>query len=83
MQELMTYAGQMECYGKCEDFIKHFLHGDTINVDTSQIYRVTQTVSASLKQEDDMVERIFPPIDKTESLYVGIDGSMISTREDG
>lgn len=28
-------------------------------------------------------ERILPPLSSTEVLYVGVDGSMISTREDG
>jgi hypothetical protein len=80
MQELMVYAGHLDCYEKCNEILEHFL---SIRVNPSQVYRVTTVVSESLKGEDNQSERILPLIEKTGTLYVGIDGSMISTREEG
>jgi hypothetical protein len=80
MQELMVYAGHLECYEKCNEILERFL---CIEVNPSQVYRVTTSVSESLKAEDGTGERILPLVEKSEALYVGVDGSMISTREEG
>jgi hypothetical protein len=78
MQELMTYAGHIECYAKSNEILQHFL---SIEVSPSQVYRVTDTVSESLKPEDERLERLLPPLSKEDVLYVEIDGSMVCTRE--
>jgi transposase-like protein len=77
MQELMTYAGHMECYVRSHEILEQFL---SIKVSPSQVYRVTDHVSESLEGEDAMSERTLPPVSQTDVLYVGIDGSMICTR---
>ena len=77
MQELITYAGQMECYGSCEEILEQFT---TVKVSPSQVYRVTNYVSESLKAEDHKAERTLSPLSKDDLLYVELDGSMICTR---
>jgi hypothetical protein len=77
MQELMRYAGHLECYVRSHEIPGHFL---SIEVSPSQVYRVTDHVSESLKAEDELSERTLPPVSQTDVLYVEIDGSMICTR---
>jgi hypothetical protein len=78
MQELMVYSGHLDCYGKCEEILEKFT---SVKVNPSQVYRVTDHVSESLKGEDLKNERILPPLSKEGILYVEIDGSMIPTRK--
>jgi hypothetical protein len=78
MQELMTYAGHLDCYAKCEETMEKFT---TVKVNPSQVYRVTDHVSESLKDEDLRIERTLQPLSKQDVLYVEIDGSMIHTRK--
>ena len=77
MQELMVYAGHLDCYGRCEEILEKFT---SVQVNPSQIYRVTEHVSESLKCEDLKTERTLQPLSKADILYVEIDGSMIPTR---
>jgi len=78
MQELMAYVGHFDCYGRCEELMEKFTF---VRVAPSQIYRVTDHVSASLKSEDHKIERTLEPVSKENILYVEIDGSMIQTRK--
>jgi hypothetical protein len=78
MQELMTYAGHLDCYGRCDQTIEKFT---LVKVNPSQVYRVTEHVSESLKEEDLKIERTLQPLPKDDVLYVEIDGSMIPTRK--
>ena len=78
MQELMTYAGHLDCYGRCEETIEKFT---TVKVHPSQIYRVTDYVSESLAGEDLKTERTLQPLLNEDVLYVEMDGSMIQTRK--
>ena len=80
MQELMTYAGHLDCYGKSNEVLSHFL---SVSVSSTQVYRVTNEVSEGLQEEEGKISRTLPPVSKEEVLYVGVDGSMISTREEG
>jgi hypothetical protein len=80
MRELMTYAGHMDCYVKSDEILSRFL---SVTVNSTQVYRVTDAVSESLKTEDEQAFRTLPPVSAEEVLYVGVDGSMISTREEG
>jgi hypothetical protein len=77
MQELMTYAGHLDCYGRCEEIMEKFT---SVKVSPSRIYRVTDFVSESLKEEDRNAERTLKPLSKNDVPYVEIDGSMIPTR---
>jgi hypothetical protein len=77
MQELMTCAGQMECYARSEEIIEKFT---SVKVNPSQVYRVTEYVSESLHEEDYKVDRTLSPVSKEDVLYVEIDGSMVCTR---
>jgi hypothetical protein len=78
MQELMVYAGHLDCYGKCEETIEKFI---SVKVNPSQVYRITDYVSESIKGEDLKIERTLQPVSKEDVLYVEIDGSMIPTRK--
>lgn len=78
MQELMTYAGHLECYSKSGEILEKFTH---VKVDTTQVYRVTDSAGESMKAADMQTERILPPLSKEDVLYVEIDGSMLCTRE--
>ena len=80
MQELMVYAGHLNCYAQCNEILEHYLN---IPVSSSQVYRVTDYISERLKQEDNSEERLLPPVSNQDVLYVELDGSMISTREEG
>ena len=78
MQELMTYAGHLDCYGQCEETIEKYT---LVKVNPSQIYRVTDHVSASLAGGDLQAERTLQPVSREDVLYVEMDGSMIPTRK--
>ena len=80
MQELMTYAGQLECYAKSDEILNRFL---SVEVSMSQVYRVTNCISEQLEEADVEGERLLPMVIKDEVLYVEADGSMISTRTEG
>ena len=80
MQELMVYAGHIECYDKCNEVLERFL---SIEVSSVQVYRVTNSVSLSIEEEETKAERLLEPIEKLDVLYAELDGSMVSTREDG
>jgi hypothetical protein len=78
MKELMTYAGHLDCYEKCHEVLERFT---LIQVSPSQIFRVTEAVSESLKEEDDKTEHKLKPVAKGDVMYAEIDGSLISTRD--
>jgi hypothetical protein len=80
MQELMVYAGHLDCYAKSEEILNRFL---SVEVNPSQVYRVTNCISEQLSDEDHLGERLLPMVSRDEVLYVEADGSMISTREEG
>jgi hypothetical protein len=77
LQELMTYAGHLECYAKSEEILEKFTQ---VKVSSSQVYRVTDCVGESLEEEEKRAERLLPPLSKEDVLYAEIDGSMICTR---
>jgi hypothetical protein len=56
MQELMTYAGHLECYAKSEEILEKFTQ---VKVDPSQVYRVTDTAGKSMEEED--MQTVFFP----------------------
>jgi hypothetical protein len=78
MQELMVYVGHLDCYGRSEEILERFTF---VKVNPSQVYRVTEHVSASLAVEDHKSERSLQPLSNEDVLYVQIDGSMIQTRK--
>jgi Uncharacterised protein family (UPF0236) len=79
MQELMVYAGQMDCYENCNEVIDKFLD---VQVSSSQVHRVTdcygQQLSTTVNEHTTLT-----PLKKQEVLYVEADGSMLLTREEG
>jgi hypothetical protein len=77
MQELMAYAGHLDCYKKCDEILEKFT---SVKVNPPQVYRVTDHVSESLKGEDLKIERTLQPLSKEDVFYAEIDGSMIPTR---
>lgn len=82
MQELMTYAGQLDCYVQCNEILSKFI---SVDISAMQVYRVTDTYGNLLEQQ----AATAPPLDEAlelkpgESVYAMTDGSMILTREDG
>lgn len=78
MQELITYAGQLDCYERCNEVIKQFLD---VEVSHAQAHRVTDTYGEELGKSQ-VVERTMTPVKKQEILYVEADGSMLFTRDD-
>lgn len=82
MQELMTYAGQLDCYVQCNEILSKFI---SVDISAMQVYRVTDTYGNLLEQQAATVL----PLDESlelkpgESVYAMTDGSMILTREDG
>lgn len=80
MQELVTYAGHLDCYSKSDEILNRFL---SVEVNPCQVYRVTNFISEQLSDEDIVGERLLPLLTRDEVLYVEADGSMISTREEG
>lgn len=78
MQEIMVYAGQLDCYGKSHEVIKQFLD---VEVNPAQVYRVTDTYGQALGKTVNE-EKTLPPVKQQETLYVEADGSMVLTREE-
>jgi len=79
MQELIVYAGQLECYERSNEVIKQFLN---VEIGHTQAHRVTDTYGEELGKVP-MTERSMPPVKNQETLYVEADGSMLLTREEG
>jgi hypothetical protein len=79
LQELMVYAGQLDCYERCNESLHHFLD---IEVSPAQVYRVTDTYGKEAEKEVNE-SRSPEPVKKDEILYVQADGSMLQTRDDG
>ena len=79
MQELMVYAGQLDCYERCNEVIREFTD---VEVSTTQIYRLTDKYGTELEKEVSK-QTVLPPLKKQEALYVQADGSMLLTREEG
>ena len=79
MQELMVYAGQMDCYENCQDVIDKFLD---IAVSKTQVHRVTDAYGEQIGKTVNQ-HPILTPLKKEEVLYVEADGSMLLTRKEG
>ena len=79
MQELMVYAGTIECYENCHEVLDKFL---AVSVSSSQVHRVTdcygEEVGKTLGEHTTLT-----PLRKEELLYVEADGSMLLTRKAG
>lgn len=80
MQELMAYAGHLDCYQKCNEVIGKFL---SVKVSAAQVYRVTDFYGAAIGESIDLSQRTLSPARQDETVYVEVDGSMIFTRDDG
>ena len=79
MQELITYAGQLDCYERCNEVIKQFLD---VEIGHTQAHRVTEAYGEELGKHQ-VAERTMPAVKQEEILYVEADGSMLLTREQG
>lgn len=78
MQEMMVYAGQLDCYGRSHEVLNQFLH---VDINAAQVYRVTDTYGQEIGKTINE-ERTLPPMKPEDILYVEADGSMILTREE-
>ena len=79
MQELLVYAGQLDCYERCNVVLEKFID---IEVSASQVYLVTDCYGKAAEKEVNVC-RSLEPVKKDEVLYVEADGSMLLTRDDG
>lgn len=79
MQELMVFAGQMDCYESCNEVIDKFLE---IEVSSSQVHRVTDTYGKEIGKTVNE-HTTLTPVKKDEMVYIEADGSMLLTREEG
>jgi hypothetical protein len=79
LQELLVYAGQMDCYQRCNEVLEKFID---IQVSASQVYLVTDCYG-NLAEKEVNVCRSLEPVKKEEVLYVEADGSMLLTRDEG
>jgi len=75
----MVYAGQLDCYERCNDVLARFLD---IEVSATQVYLVTDCYG-KLAEKEVNISRSLAPINKEEVLYAEVDGSMLLTREAG
>ena len=80
MQELMVYAGHLNCYEKCNEIIKEFI---AVEVSPAQVYRVTDTYGEQIGKEMEKTECTLTPVRKADVLYAELDGSMIFVRKKG
>ena len=80
LQELMVYAGQLQCYGHCQQVIEKFL---SVQVSSTQVYRLTDLYGKELEETTDFTTRTQPPLQAKEKLYVEVDASMVLTRQQG
>ena len=79
MQELLVYAGQLDCYERCNVILEKFID---IQVSASQVYLVTDCYGKAAEKEVNIC-RSLEPVKKEEVLYVEADGSMLLTRDEG
>jgi hypothetical protein len=79
LQELLVYAGQLDCYERCNVILEKFID---IQVSASQVYLVTDCYGKAAETEVNQ-SRSLEPVKKEEVLYVQADGSMIQNRGDG
>ena len=80
LQELMVYAGQLQCYAHCEEVIEKFL---CVQVNATQVFRLTDLYGQELEKTVDFTTRTQPPMQQQEILYVEADASMVLTRGQG
>ena len=80
LQELMVYAGQLDCYSRANEILQKFL---STEVSATQVFRLTDLYGEELGKRHDFTQRSEPPLQSEEVLYVEADGSMILTREHG
>src|SRR5438874_32330 len=64
MQELMVYAGQLDCYDRCNEVIREFTN---VEVSTTQIYRLTDKYGTQIEKEVNK-ESTLPALKKQEAL---------------
>lgn len=80
LQELMVYAGQLECYERCHEVLNKFL---SVQVSATQVWRLTDLYGRELADTHDFTERSQPVVRQSETLYVEADASMVFTRKQG
>lgn len=74
------YAGQLDCYGRCNEILQKFL---CVQVSATQVFRLTDLYGKELEKTCDFTRRSKPPLQQQELLYVEADASMLLTREHG
>ncbi len=82
MQEKMVLIGQNDCYGIGSEQLSSLL---LVSINSMQLFRVTNRYGKFLEEDKvlniDAIEEESLGIDKQESVYAMVDGSMLFTRE--
>ena len=74
LQELLVYAGQLDCYERCNVILEKFID---VKVSASQVYLETDCYGKAAEKVN--VCRSLEPVKKEEVMYVEADGSMLLT----
>ncbi|MFP5040520.1 hypothetical protein [Parasediminibacterium sp. JCM 36343] len=80
LQDLITYAGQLDVYEQGNDIVKRFLG---IGVSAMQVNTITDFYGASCGDDSVLLKPSLPTVKSQEVLYAAVDGSMLFTRDDG
>ena len=80
LQELVVYAGQLDCYSKAHEILGKFL---SVQVSATQVFRLTDLYGEELAGQHDFTQRSQAPLQNAELLYVQAEGSMLLTGEQG
>jgi Uncharacterised protein family (UPF0236) len=78
LQELMVYAGTLDCYGRSGEMLQKFL---SVQVSAAQVFRLTDLYGEHLGKQHDFTQRSMAPLQHQETLYIEADASMLLTRE--
>lgn len=82
LQELMVYAGTLDCYGKSREVLSKFI---SVEVSDVQVWRVSEAYGQAVAAQDreGPPQRSLAPVGLSDKMYVEADGSMIFSREEG
>jgi hypothetical protein len=75
MQELMTYAGQLDCYHQCNEIISKFTG---VDISVMQVHRVTDTYGNLLEQQAARE----PSLDQEEVIELKPDETLYAMTDD-
>jgi hypothetical protein len=79
LQELITYAGQLDVYEQGNDILKRFLR---VDISGMQVNTITDFYGASCSDDSVLLKPSLSEVKSNDIMYSAIDGSMLFTRDD-